>query len=179
MLRTGLLMSDHADKTAGLRELLRADWAAVTRTAPNPMTFAFPHFFAVAAYRVSHALWRRGHVRSSRLAMLASQVLTGAEISGAATIGPGLRLTHTGGIVVGSGVVAGADLTLYAGVLLGNQGPRNEGQPTLGDGVRVCSKASILGPVQIGDGAFIGAHALVMHDVPAGGRVRVPAAVAA
>jgi serine O-acetyltransferase len=159
--------------------LLRADWAAVTAASPNPMSFVFPHFLAVAAYRVSHALWRGGHVRLSRLAMVTSQVLTGAEISGAATIGPGLRLTHTNGIVVGSGVVAGADLTLYAGVLLGNQGPRNEGQPTLGDGVRVCSKASILGPVHIGDGAFIGAHALVTSDVPAGGKVRAAAAVPA
>jgi serine O-acetyltransferase len=132
-------MSDHPDKSAGVRELLRADWAA--------MTFVFPHFFAVAAYRVSHALWRGGHVRLSRLTMVISQVLTGAEISGAATIG--------------------ADLTLYACVLLGNQGPRNQGRPTLGDGVRVCSKASVLGPVHVGDGAFIGAHALVTGDVPA------------
>jgi serine O-acetyltransferase len=172
-------MSDHPDKTAGVRELLRADWAAVTQTSPNPMTFVFPHFFAVAAYRVSHALWRGGHVRLSRFAMVVSQVLTGAEISGAATIGPGLRLTHTGGIVVGSGVVAGANLTLYAGVLLGNQGPRNQGQPTLGDGVRVCSKASVLGPVHVGDGAFIGAHALVTGDVPAAAKIRAATAMPA
>jgi hypothetical protein len=41
------------------------------------------------------------------------------------------------------------------------------------------SKASVLGPLHVGDGAFIGAHALVTGDVPAGGRVRPPAAVPA
>ena len=162
-----------------LWELLRADWAAVKRASPNPLSYAFPHFFAVASYRISHALWRRGRVRLSRGVMVLGQVLTGAEISGAATIGPGLRLTHTGGIVVGTGVVAGANLILYSGVLLGNYGPGRPGQPTLGDDVRVCSKASILGPVRIGDRAVIGAHALVVDDVPAAATVRAPAAVAA
>ena len=172
-------MSDEVKIEPALRGLLRADWAAIKHASPNPLTYVFPQFFAVAAYRVSHFLWRRGMLRLSRVSMLIGQVLTGAEISGAATIGPGLRLTHTGGIVVGTGVVAGADLILYAGVLLGNYGPNREGQPTLGDGVRVCSKASILGPVQIGDGALIGAHALVVDDVPAGATVRAPAAVVA
>jgi serine O-acetyltransferase len=45
--------------------------------------------------------------------------------------------------------------------------------------VRVCSKASILGPLHVGDGALIGAHALVTGDVPAGARVRAPVAVPA
>jgi len=162
-----------------LWELLRADWVAVKQASSNPLTYVFPHFFAVAAYRVSHALWRAGHARLSRGVMVVGQVLTGAEISGAATIGPGLRLTHTGGIVVGTGVVAGANLILYSGVLLGNYGPSRDGQPTLGDGVRVCSKASVLGPIHVGDGALIGAHALVVDDVPAGATVRAPVAVGA
>src|SRR3954465_15566715 len=103
-------MSDDVTPQARLPALLRADWAAVTRASPNPMTFVFPHFLAVAAYRVYHPLWRGGHRRLGPPAMVPSQWLTGAEIGGAATIGPGLRLTHTNGIVVGSGVVAGADL---------------------------------------------------------------------
>jgi serine O-acetyltransferase len=178
VLRIARLMSGEVNMWLGLRELLRADWAAVKHGSANPATFVFPQFFAVAAYRVSHALWRGGRLRLSRGVMVAAQVLTGAEISGAATIGPGLRLTHTGGIVVGTGVVAGANLILYSGVLLGNHSPERPGQPTLGDGVRVCSKASVLGPVWIGDGALIGAHALVLDDVPARATVRAPVAVA-
>jgi serine O-acetyltransferase len=170
-------MSDDVTTQTSLPALIRADWAAVTSASPNPLTYVFPQFFAAAAYRVSNALWRGGLRRLSRGVMLIGQVLTGAEISGAATIGPGLRITHTGGIVVGTGVVAGANLILYSGVLLGNYSPERDGQPTLGDGVRVCSKASILGPVRIGDGALIGAHALVVDDVPAGATARAAVAV--
>jgi serine O-acetyltransferase len=176
-LRIVRAMSDDVTTQASLSALIRADWSAVTSGSANPLTYAFPQFFAVLAYRVSHSLWQRGRRRLSRGAMLVGQVLTGAEISGAATIGPGLRITHTNGIVVGTGVVAGANLILYSGVLLGNHSPLRAGQPTIGDGVRVCSKASILGPVRIGDGALIGAHALVVDDVAAGATVRAPVAV--
>jgi serine O-acetyltransferase len=179
VLRIARPMSDDVNTKLRLLALLRADWAASARAAPSPVALAFPQFFAVAAHRVSHALWRGGHPRLSRGVMVLAQVLTGAEISGAATIGPGLRLTHTGGIVVGTGVVAGANLVLYSGVLLGNHSPGRPGTPTLGADVRVCSKASVLGPVTVGDGAVIGAHALVIDDVPAGAKVRAPVAVVA
>jgi serine O-acetyltransferase len=165
-------------RETALRDLLRADWAAAAEPSPTPLAFAFPQFFAVASYRLSHELWRRGRSGLSRGVMVLAEALTGAEISGTAQIGPGLRLIHTGGIVVGGGVVAGAGLTLYSGVVLGNYSPGRAGQPTLGDDVRVCSKASVLGPVHVGDGALIGAHALVVEDVPAGAKVRAPEAVA-
>ena len=50
--------------------------------------------------------------------------------------------------------------------------------PALGRGVAVGCGATILGPINIGDGAMIGAGAVVIHDVPAGATVAgVPARV--
>jgi len=50
--------------------------------------------------------------------------------------------------------------------------------PTLGDNVVVGAGAKILGPVWIGDGAQIGANAVVITDVPAGAiAVGVPAKI--
>ena len=50
--------------------------------------------------------------------------------------------------------------------------------PTLGDRVVVGAGAKILGPVWIGDGAQIGANAVVINDVPAGAiAVGVPARI--
>jgi serine O-acetyltransferase len=166
-------MSDDVNTQPGLIELLRTDWVAAGRESPSPLTFVYPQFFAVVAYRVSNALWRRGLKRLARLPMVIGQTLTGADISGAATIGPGLRISHSGGIVVGN-VVAGENLTLYAGALLGNHRGR---APTLGNDVRICSKATVIGPVHVGDGAIVGPHALVLHDVPAGARVHAAPAV--
>lgn len=170
-------MSDEVNMQAGLIELLRADWAAVRRASSNPVSFLFPQYFAVVVYRVSNALWRRGMPRLSRTVMVVGQVLTGAEISGAATIGPGLRFTHTAGVIVGTGVVAGSNLTLYAGALLGNRATEPIGLPTLGSDVRICSKATVIGSIHVGDRAVVGAHALVLDDVPAGATARSPAAV--
>jgi serine O-acetyltransferase len=38
------------------------------------------------------------------------------------------------------------------------------------------TNATVLGPVTIGDGAVIGAHALIITDVPAGARALSPVA---
>ena len=40
--------------------------------------------------------------------------------------------------------------------------------PTIGRGVFVGTGARVLGPIQLGDGAQIGANAVVVKDVPAG-----------
>lgn len=139
------------------------------RVAP----FLFPHLTAVLLYRIAVELRRSGLAVPARAVTMLNQALTGAELDPAAQIGPGLTFAHTDGVVVGMGVVAGADLSLYGGTLLGSNFGESRtnprwGHPVIGDGVTVYSKASVIGPVRIGDGACIGAHALVLTDVPAG-----------
>jgi serine O-acetyltransferase len=122
-------------------------------------------------YRVAHALGRHHAALPARAVCIVVQMLTGADIEWRAQIGPGFFLEHPMGVVIGDGVVAGRNLVLGAAVLLGSSfyesrsRPR-AGFPTLGDGVSVWAKASILGPVEVGDRAVIGAHALVLDDVP-------------
>jgi serine O-acetyltransferase len=75
-------------------------------------------------------------------------------------------------------VVVGSNVVLGLGVLLGStfHRPGKTGFPTIGDNVEIWAKASVLGPIEVGDGAVIGAHALVLHDVPPGAVARgVPA----
>jgi serine O-acetyltransferase len=142
------------------------------------LPYLFPHLFSVAAYRLAHALGRRGLSPLARLIQILSLTLTGAELDWRAEIGPGLFLEHPQGVEVGDGVVIGRDVVLGLGVLLGSTAhrPSKTGFPTIGNGVEIWAKASVLGPVHVGDGAVIGAHALVLHDVPAGAVARgVPA----
>ena len=55
---------------------------------------------------------------------------------------------------------------------------RPDARPVLGDNVSVHAGAKVLGAVAIGDGARIGANAVVLHDVPAGcTAVGVPARI--
>ncbi|MEL6577883.1 MAG: hypothetical protein AAFQ81_18530, partial [Pseudomonadota bacterium] len=43
--------------------------------------------------------------------------------------------------------------------------------PTIGAGVVIGTGAKLLGPITVGDGARIGANAVVIEDVPAGATV--------
>jgi serine O-acetyltransferase len=94
----------------------------------------------------------------------------GAEIHPAAEIGPGFATIHTAGIVVGHEVVAGRNLVLYHGVTLGHTGT-GPGQPYIGDDVRIGAGAKVLGPIRVGNRAWIGANAVVLADVPDDGVV--------
>lgn len=102
----------------------------------------------------------------------ANHVLTGADIAWQASIGPGLRLYHPTGVVIGPYVVIGRDCRIQQGVTLGgpggDDGEAAEGRsPMLGDGVELGAGAKVIGPVTVGDRARIGANAVVTRSVPA------------
>jgi len=129
---------------------------------------------AVVLHRLAH--WFKAHripVFGPAIARY-SHFLTGVDIAPAAKIGPGLRIAHGTGIVIGNAVEIGAGCLLMHGVTLGAPTLSRIGDmPKLGDRVTVGAQASVIGPVAVGDDAFIGAHALVTRDVPAGCRVTV------
>jgi serine O-acetyltransferase len=77
------------------------------------------------------------------------------------------------GVVIGETAEIGDDCTLYSGVTLGGTRPsREQGgekrHPTIGNDVIVGSGAQVLGPFRIGNGARIGAAAVVLKEVPDG-----------
>jgi serine O-acetyltransferase len=97
----------------------------------------------------------------------ASRVVTGVEIHPAAEIGDALFIDHGAGVVIGETAEIGANVTLYQGVTLGGTGfQRGKRHPTVGDDVVVGSGAKLLGPIQVGQRAKIGANSVVIHDVP-------------
>jgi serine O-acetyltransferase len=106
------------------------------------------------------------------LVYLLNQFFTGAEIPPTVEFGPGLYTPHPNGIVLAPQVRGGRNVVLFSGVVLGSASPatgvnHHRGDPVLGDGVTVFTKATVVGPVRIGDWATIGAHALVLEDVAA------------
>lgn len=154
--------------------LFRGDVAAVRSANGSVGRWVVPNLLAVGLYRLSQAA--RLHLPAGnyfgRLICWIGQVLTGAEIDPKAEIGPGLYLSHTGGIVVGEHVRAGSRLKLYGGVVLGSRPDRGDNAyPMIGDDVTIYTKATILGAVTLGDASTVGAHALVLHDVEAGATV--------
>ncbi len=129
--------------------------------------------WAVAVYRFGRA----AEVQPQPLRWLAGRLywpvyrlvetLTGISLPKAATIGPGLRIHHFGGIVIHPDAVIGAGCTMRHGVTVGE---RVEGgpAPVVEDGVDIGAYAQILGDITIGHGARIGAMSVVLADVPPG-----------
>jgi serine O-acetyltransferase len=127
---------------------------------------------ALLAHRVAHALHGAGVPFAPRLLANATRVTTGVEIHPAARIGDSLFIDHGAGVVIGETAEIGRNVTLYQGVTLGGTGfARGKRHPTVGDDVVVGSGAKLLGPIEVGDRAKIGANSVVVHDVPANSTV--------
>jgi serine acetyltransferase len=93
----------------------------------------------------------------------------GIELPYTSTIGRRVVIEHQHGIVIHGQCVIGDDCIIRQGVTLGNKTlDRPEDAPRLGNRVNVGAGAKILGLVNIGDDATIGANAVVVKDVPAG-----------
>lgn len=143
---------DPAARSASTLEILTS-WAGVQ---------------AILVHRVAHVL-HEADVPAVPLALsYMSRTVTGVEIHPAARIGAELVIDHGSGVVIGETAEIGERVTLYQGVTLGGTGfQRGKRHPTVGNDVTIGSGAKLLGPVEIGDGAKIGANTVVVEDVPA------------
>ena len=122
---------------------------------------------ALLSHRVAHAMLHAGIPLAPRFLANVTRVVTGVEIHPAAHIGASPFIDHGAGVVIGETAEMGDNVTLYQGVTLGGTGfARGKRHPTVGDDVVVGSGAKLLGPIEVGDGAKIGANSVVIHDVP-------------
>ncbi len=139
--------------------------------------FCYPGFHALLFYRLSNAFWRHEWRLAGRFLSNIGKILTGIEIHPGAKIGRSLFIDHGNGVVIGETSEIGENVTLYQGVTLGGTSlDKGKRHPTLEDGVIVGSGAQILGPITLGEGARVGANAVVLKDVPKGATmVGIPA----
>lgn len=101
----------------------------------------------------------------------------GIELPAETVIGRRLHIGHQSGIVVNGAAIIGDDCILRHNVTVGARSHDDADQaPVIGDDVQVGPGAVIMGPITVGNGARIGPNALVIEDVPPGGRVLAPVA---
>jgi len=90
-------------------------------------------------------------------------------------IGPGLFIEHGFSTIISARSI-GADCWINQQVTIGYSNATD--CPTIGDGVKVCAGAKVIGKVSVGNRAVIGANAVVIKDVPLGATaVGVPARI--
>lgn len=172
------------------REVIDADcrqWADIFWIPPDDrkrllgrFLFAFPEFRAVYYHRLSFG--NPAGALAGRLAAHIWKTIDGIDLSGT-PIGPGLFISH-GQATILSAERIGARLQVHQGVTIGWD-YKGDRRPIVGDDVFIGAGAKVLGAITIGDGARIGANAVVVCDVPAGAtavgapaKVRLPAEAA-
>ena len=153
---------------------LRADIAAVHDRDPASHSLLKPLLFlkgfqALATHRIAHWMWQRGRRTLALHLQSRSSEMFGVDIHPAARFGRGIFIDHATGVVVGETAVVGDDVSMLQGVTLGGTGKETgDRHPKIGQGVLLSAGAKVLGNIQIGAYAKIGAGSVVLESVPAG-----------
>lgn len=147
-----------------------ADLAAVARLNFEPggiagTWIAGRGFHMLTAHRVAHALWTGGR-QTLAMAWKTEVALLGADIHPAARLGRGLFLDHGSAVVIGETAVVEDDVCLWHGVTLGGtlmqDGDRH---PKVRRGAVLGAHATVLGAIEVGEGAVVAAGSVVLADV--------------
>ena len=127
----------------------------------------YPGVKALAAHRVSHFLWNHGFKLLARMHSQFWRFWTQIEIHPGATIASGVCIDHGAGLVIGETAIVEKGVMLYHGVTLGGTGKDvGKRHPTVREGALVSAHAQVIGPIEIGAKAKVGAGAVVVSDVP-------------
>lgn len=152
-----------------------ADPAAVSA---HEVIACYPGFRATISYRIAHKLQLLGVPIVPRMITEQAHSTTGIDIHPGASIGERFVIDHGTGVVIGATAIIGRNVKIYQGVTLGAKSfvtddsnnpvkgiPRH---PIIGDNVVIYSNSTVLGRVNIGDGAVIGGNLWVTRDVAPG-----------
>jgi serine O-acetyltransferase len=115
-------------------------------------------------YRLQQWSRRRGLKPLEFLFNRLNGVFCNCLIGRGAEFGRGFVMVHSTGVVINRLVRGGDYVFLEHQVTIGAE--RGE-SPVIGNNVFIGAGAKIIGPVQVGDGAKIGANAVVIRPVPA------------
>jgi serine O-acetyltransferase len=153
-------------------QALRADIRAVRDRDPAAQGFAAPllyfkGFHALQSYRVAHWLWTQGRRSLAWLFQNRISEVFAADIHPGARIGRGVMFDHGTGLVIGETVVMEDNVSVMQEVTLGGTGKETgDRHPKVRRCVLIGAGAKILGNIEIGVGAKVGAGSVVLHPVP-------------
>lgn len=124
-------------------------------------------FHALQAYRITNWLWNNNQLDLAMYLYSYITIIFNVDIHPAAIIGSGIMLDHATGVVIGETSIIENNVSIMQSVTLGSTG-KNTGDrhPKIRKGVFIGAGAIILGNIEIGCGAKVGAGSVVLHSVP-------------
>lgn len=172
------------DQSPAICEAAAADLEAFYERDPACQGYLQVFFFskgfaALQAHRVGHVLWLRDQHLSAMMLQAKSSLVYSVDIHPAARLGCGIFLDHATGLVIGETSVVEDDVSILQEVTLGGTGKHpGDRHPKIRKGALLCAGVKILGNIEVGEGAKVGAGSVVLHPVPAHSTVvGVPARV--
>ena len=160
-----------------LRPVLQLDAEAAFNNDPaakslREVYLAYPGFYAIAMYRISHILWQLDIPVLPRMISEYAHGVTGTDIHPGATIGNSFFIDHATGVVIGETAVIHNNVIIYQGVTLGGVKvekalANTKRHPTIKDNVTIYANATILGgDVEIGKNSIVGANVWITKSIP-------------
>lgn len=149
-----------------------ADLEAVRLRDPASHGYCYPFlyfkgFHALQSYRVAHWLWQKDRRALAVHFQNRISEVFGVDCHPAAKIGAGILIDHATGVVIGETAVVEDNVSMLHEVTLGGTGKQlGDRHPKVRQGVLIGAGAKILGNIEIGEGAKIGAGSVVLDPVP-------------
>lgn len=165
-------------KLPSVLENLNYDAAYILENDPasnsiEEVYLAYPGFYAIAIYRLSHELYLLEMLLFSRLMSEYAHQITGTDIHAGANIASPFFIDHATGIVIGETAVIEKHVKLYQGVTLGALSVHKDMKsikrhPTVEKNVCIYANATILGgETTIGKNSIIGGNTWITKSIPA------------
>ncbi len=175
----GGLVDEFLDGLPVIHDALAEDAVAINEKDPaatsvNEVILAYPGFYAIAVFRVAHALFELGCPLLPRLMTECAHSRTGIDIHPGAKAGRRFCIDHGTGVVIGGTAEIGDNVVIYQGVTLGaisvHKGlAETKRHPTIEDDVVIYANATILGgSTVVGKGSHIGGNVWLTNSVPQG-----------
>jgi serine O-acetyltransferase len=128
----------------------------------------FKGYHALQAHRIAHWLWQQQRYTLAQFFQNQISVTLGVDIHPAAQIGSGIMFDHATGIVIGETAVIEDDVSILHSVTLGGTGKSGgDRHPKIRKGVLLSAGSKVIGNIEIGVNAKVGAGSVVLEDVPA------------
>ena len=125
-------------------------------------------FQSIQVHRLAHFLWVNDRKELALFIQSRNSEVFGVDIHPACKIGRGIMFDHATGIVIGETSVIEDNVSILQQVTLGGTGnEQGDRHPKIRSGVLIATGAKVLGNIEIGIGAKIGAGSVVLNDVAA------------
>jgi len=170
------IWTDFMTKLPDILQKLNKDACFIKENDPaansiEEVYLAYPGFYAIAIYRLSHELLQFGLPIVPRLMSECAHTSTGTDINPNAIIGNPFFIDHATGVVIGETCEIEDRVKIYQGVTLGallvDKNMKNiKRHPTIKSDVTIYANATILGgETIIGEGSTIGGNVWLTKSV--------------